>query len=30
MREAYAAAYAEVKRLLQKEGETRVWRRIAQ
>jgi stage II sporulation protein D len=30
MREAYAAAYAEVKRLLQNEGETRVWRRIAQ
>jgi hypothetical protein len=30
MRMAYAAAYSEVKRLLQKEGETSIWRRIAQ
>ncbi len=29
MRVAYAAAYLEVKRLIQKEGEARVWRRVA-
>ena len=30
MRLAYAAAYAEVKRLIQNEGELSVWRRVAQ
>jgi len=30
MRVAYAAAYSEVKRLIQDEGEARVWRRLAQ
>ena len=30
MRVAYAAAYLEVKRLIQKEGESGVWRRVAQ
>ncbi|MDQ6651850.1 MAG: SpoIID/LytB domain-containing protein, partial [Acidobacteriota bacterium] len=30
MRLAYAAAYAEVKRLIQNEGEANVWRRVAQ
>jgi DNA-binding protein H-NS len=29
MRVAYAAAYAEVKRLIQNEGEAKVWRRVA-
>src|ERR1051325_3627721 len=29
MRTLYAAAYAEVKRLIQKEGEANVWRRVA-
>jgi hypothetical protein len=29
MRSLYAAAYAEVRRLIQKEGEPRVWRRLA-
>ena len=30
MRAAYAAAYREVKRLLDSEGEGNVWRRVAQ
>ena len=30
MRVVYAAAYAEVRRLIKSEGETRVWRRVAQ
>jgi hypothetical protein len=30
MRVAYAAAYLEVKRLIQSEGESGVWRRVAQ
>ncbi|MEP6717537.1 MAG: SpoIID/LytB domain-containing protein [bacterium] len=30
MRVAYAAAYLEVRRLIQKDGEAKVWRRVAQ
>ena len=30
MRVAYAAAYLEVKRLIESEGEAKVWRRVAQ
>jgi hypothetical protein len=29
MRTLYAAAYGEVRRLIQKEGEANVWRRVA-
>jgi hypothetical protein len=29
MRAAYAAAYSEVKRLIDSEGEANVWRRVA-